>query len=439
MNLIRTARAVALLTPLVIAAGLLAPPTASAATQLSATANVSIRSKATTASTKVGLLEQGQTITAVSTARGWTRVRFNGGRAYIAAKYLSTSKRIALDVQVSPGSVRSATTGLNVRSGAGSAAPKLGLLPDGTRVTMTGTTSRGFGKIVYRGGTAWASLTYLATVRGVLPAVVDTRTATAALDIRTSSGPSSRTIAEVRKGTRLAVTGVVRSSRAQVIYQGRARWVTAKYLVASGTAPAPSPGPPGLPAVTGLRYATTALDVRSTYADSYQLITEVPTGTELSITGVVRNGRMQIIWAKTPRWVTAKYLSTTAPSASPSPKYAVEKGLKPNAIKAHRAIRARHPQITTVYGVRPDSIPDHPTGRALDFMIPNYTSRSGKALGQDVANYLRANAGTLGVRYVIWNQHIWNVERSKEGWRYMADRGGASANHQNHVHVTVYG
>jgi hypothetical protein len=30
------------------------------------------------------------------------------------------------------------------------------------------------------------------------------------------------------------------------------------------------------------------------------------------------------------------------------------------------------------------------------------------------------------------------VQRDKEGWRYMAGRGSDSANHKNHVHVTVF-
>ena len=42
------------------------------------------------------------------------------------------------------------------------------------------------------------------------------------------------------------------------------------------------------------------------------------------------------------------------------------------------------------------------------------------------------------MHYVIWNQRIWNIQRDREGWRYMADRGGDSANHMNHVHVTVW-
>ncbi len=176
--------------------------------------------------------------------------------------------------------------------------------------------------------------------------------------------------------------------------------------------------------------------IRSTPDADFQSVTEVGVGTALSITGVVKNARMQIVYDNAARWVTAQYLSTTKPVI---PAYPVEKGLKPNAIKVHRAVRATFPQITSIGGVRRDPLPDHPSGRALDLMIPNYKSASGKALGQKVALWAKTNAPSLGIKYVIWNQHIWNIKRDKEGWRYMADRGGDSANHKNHVHITVFG
>ena len=211
-----------------------------------------------------------------------------------------------------------------------------------------------------------------------MPAIIGTRVATAALDIRTTSGADSKTVAEVKKGTVLSVTGATQNGRAQIIYKKKIRWVTAKYLANPQTN---LPAPPGLPKITGRRYATTELNIRSTYKDKYTLIAEVPTGTRLSITGVIKKKRMQIVYNNAARWVTAKYLSKTKPKASPGGKYKVEKGLKPNAIKVHRAILKEFPEIVTFYGVRADAIPDHPTGRALDCMIPNYKSAHGKALG----------------------------------------------------------
>jgi hypothetical protein len=58
--------------------------------------------------------------------------------------------------------------------------------------------------------------------------------------------------------------------------------------------------------------------------------------------------------------------------------------------------------------------------------------------GWEVAEFVRANAGDLGVSEVIYAQKIWTVERSSEGWRYMEDRGSTTANHYDHVHVSVY-
>jgi hypothetical protein len=39
------------------------------------------------------------------------------------------------------------------------------------------------------------------------------------------------------------------------------------------------------------------------------------------------------------------------------------------------------------------------------------------------------------VKYIIWRQRIWYP--SSGTWRGMADRGSATANHYDHVHVSV--
>ena len=50
----------------------------------------------------------------------------------------------------------------------------------------------------------------------------------------------------------------------------------------------------------------------------------------------------------------------------------------------------------------------------------------------------RADASELGVSYVIYAQRIWSVERGGEGWRGMSNRGSSTANHYDHVHVSVF-
>ena len=117
------------------------------------------------------------------------------------------------------------------------------------------------------------------------------------------------------------------------------------------------------------------------------------------------------------------YAGTTSISTS---------GLSANAVKVLQAVNATFPQVTDIGGVRSGSdAQDHGTGHALDLMT------SDKATGDEIAAYLQAHASELGIKYVIWRQHIWSVQRSGEGWRAMADRGSATANHYDHVHVSV--
>jgi uncharacterized protein YgiM (DUF1202 family) len=411
------------------------PATAAPSVQVTATTNVNVRAEPSTTARVVGGLYRGQTVTEISKIRGWSKIKFSGSSAWVASRYLSRGADLPPPSRVDAGAVKVTTTALNLRNGPGLTYKVIRVLAEGTRVTTTGKTARGFAEVIHGRSRGWAAVQYLASSRTGLPAVIGTRVATADLDIRTTSGPDARTVAEVKKGTRLSVTGATQNGRAQIVYRKAVRWVTAKYLANPTVA---QPAPPKLPKITGTRYATTTLDVRSTYANKYTLIAEVPRGTALKITGVLRNGRMQIIYANAARWVTAKYLAKTRPTGIPTSWRTVERGLQPNAVRVHRAARSRFPSITTYYGVRRDITPDHPAGRALDVMIPKYRTTSGRNLGFAVANWARANSRSLRIKYVIWDQKIWNIQRDREGWRHMASRGSDTANHKDHVHITVY-
>lgn len=111
-------------------------------------------------------------------------------------------------------------------------------------------------------------------------------------------------------------------------------------------------------------------------------------------------------------------------------------GLSSKAQGIRSLVLQRWPSLTSFSGYRAGA-GDHGTGHAIDVMIPAWSSASGRALGQEVADYVQAHASELGVTYVIWRQHIWSVARADEGWRLMEDRGSATQNHDDHVHVSV--
>jgi hypothetical protein len=197
------------------------------------------------------------------------------------------------------------------------------------------------------------------------------------------------------------------------------------------------------------KYATTELNVRTQASADASVVAVVKKGTKVAVTKTITNGFRYVSYRGKGRWVKNQYLSDTKPksttsssssgggsggiSGAPCPGgSSVESGLTPDAIRVHRALCHRYPQFTSFLGLRSSS-GYHGEGRAIDCMI------SDSSVGWDAARWLRANAKSLGVMEVIYRQQIWTVQRSSDGWRSMSDRGSPTANHMDHVHVSVYG
>jgi len=103
-------------------------------------------------------------------------------------------------------------------------------------------------------------------------------------------------------------------------------------------------------------------------------------------------------------------------------------GMTPNAIAVINAVKAEFPGSGPFGGYRPGDPLDHGTGHAVDIMCST-------AEGNEIASFLQAHAGELNIKYLIWRQRIWYPGGS---WQGMEDRGSATANHYDHVHVSVF-
>ncbi len=106
---------------------------------------------------------------------------------------------------------------------------------------------------------------------------------------------------------------------------------------------------------------------------------------------------------------------------------ASEAGLQPNTIVAARAVSATFPQIADIDGVRPDSKPWHPSGLAIDVMIPNPTSPEGIALGDEIMAFALSNAARFGLQDVIWRGTYYTP----------SGPAGSGYGHYDHVHITT--
>lgn len=118
------------------------------------------------------------------------------------------------------------------------------------------------------------------------------------------------------------------------------------------------------------------------------------------------------------------------------PGKADERGLQKYTKLMNRAISNAFPEIKDIGGVRPDGMKWHPSGLALDVMIPNWNTAEGRALGDRVVEFLIRNQKPLGLDHIIWRQRLIQPDGSA---RMMEDRGSATQNHFDHVHVVSIG
>lgn len=419
-----------------------------------ATANVHIRTSPTTKSQSLTILRKGTSIQSHGSSNGWTKVTYNGRTAYIASAYLAGS---TVEVKTPTSSTGAqggvfTTANLNLRVGP-SLRDKVAVVAQrATRLSLTGKVSGDYAQVTFNGKTYWGASRYLSTTAAAayheLPSAKGKMRGTAILMVRTTAGKSFVNLGDQPRGTIFDVTGVTANGMAQVIFEGRLRWVNAKFLApvdAAVTAPA-KPAPSTTPK-TSTRYATALLNIWAASTGTKYSGT-IPRGSELQVTGKVANGRAEVVVNGAVRWVTARYVSATKPaeqsSAAGGSSTSLNRGwssgldkVNPNAKRIAQEVWDRFPQIKTQYGWRRDITPDHPAGRAIDVMIPNY--KSNQALGWEIAEYFRAHAKEYNINYIIFAQKIWSVQRSSEGWRKMADRGSDNANHYNHPHINTYG
>lgn len=111
--------------------------------------------------------------------------------------------------------------------------------------------------------------------------------------------------------------------------------------------------------------------------------------------------------------------------------------LQPQAEAFRQEIAAKF-GITNIGGYRAGDPDDHGQGLAVDVMVPTSSQ-----LGDQVAQYAIDNMDRAGISYVIWKQQFYmpvdNIYGPANTWNQMPDRGGDTANHYDHVHISFNG
>lgn len=217
---------------------------------------------------------------------------------------------------------------------------------------------------------------------------------------------------------------------------------------ASPTAPPPiRKAPAPAPSVVKQLWVTADVTVRAGPSTREGRIGNLQAGARVGVTGVTRSGWTQVLVGGDLGWVAATYVSLTRPTPKPKARTepapagvsnaacsvspSIETHLTSNARAVYRAVCAVFKgSVSSFGGYRAGDSGDHGSGRAVDIMV------SGDP-GWAIVRYVQAHAEELHVSYVIYQQKIWMAGNPTGRWKLMEDRGSRTANHYDHVHVSV--
>lgn len=192
-------------------------------------------------------------------------------------------------------------------------------LAAGATVPVTGAVQNGWYPVTCGGRAGWVSAAYLQVTggpatpppppNGTIGTVMNT--GGASLNCRTT--PGGAVITRLAAGTSVPVTGALQNGWYPVTCGGRNGWVSATYLrVDDGTTTVP---PEGMTA-TVINTGAASLYCRATPGGS--IITSLPAGTVVTVTGPTQGGWVPIVCADRSGWASAAYLRVSG-SATPTP------------------------------------------------------------------------------------------------------------------------
>jgi hypothetical protein len=182
-------------------------------------------------------------------------------------------------------------------------------------------------------------------------------------------------------------------------------------------------------AISGSGDAVASRERADSVADAAPCCVQVgataPTSSSWALSSVSAGPGEMAPASRASRW---RVVNLNAPKLLPV-GVALERGLQVKTILAARSISAAFPEIKNIGGVRPDALPWHPRGLAIDVMIPNPSSAAGIALGNEIVRFAFKNADRFALQDCIWRGTYYTPHGPS----------GSGYGHYDHVHITTHG
>jgi uncharacterized protein YraI len=199
---------------------------------------------------------------------------------------------------------------VRLRESPGPDADVIALLDEGTSVEIMGEAETDVDgsiwvRVQVNGRTGFVSSSFLGEAR-IEAKAAGTRYVLERVNLRTGPSTGYRSIAVLAVGTQLSFTGEVQGRFARVSGSAGSGWVAARYI---------GPVSPGGSGGTGTRYTLDSVRLRTGPGTSWRIITNMPSGAKLSLTGRREGGFAQVSTQWGTGWVSEQYIGTSAPSS----------------------------------------------------------------------------------------------------------------------------
>jgi uncharacterized protein YkwD/uncharacterized protein YraI len=221
---------------------------------------------------------------------------------------------------------------VNLRTGPGAEYDVVTTLPPDTAMTVTGNEVNAFIPVKVDGmfgwvATDWVERGTIALEQTASPSQAGTATALQAVELRDAPTDGARAMGTIPSVAVVTLTGEAQDGFLRVVYDGQEGWANAAYLAVAdntsgavaeqaqaaeapasteSTAPAPAPNPNS--PVGAEAVATNNVNLRAQPSATAPILSVVPAGSAVTLTGSQANGYLNVRIAGQAGWIDSRYL-----------------------------------------------------------------------------------------------------------------------------------
>ena len=213
-----------------------APPATSAEKGVT-TANLNMRTSASTSASVITTIPKGTSVEVVDKSNSdWYKVNYNGQTGYVSSKYITLGNNNSSDnnnTTTTPPATATengvTTANLNMRTSASTSASIITTIAKGSTVEIVDKSNPNWYKVKYNGQTGYVSREYV-SVNGSTSTTKKYGTATANLNFRKTASTSGLIMSTIKKGSKVEILSNLNNGWYKVKYNGITGYVSSQYI-----------------------------------------------------------------------------------------------------------------------------------------------------------------------------------------------------------------